>query len=239
MIPAARLILVVLMLLPCIASATSYLDMPRINESTPGFSIAPGDYDAVQVTVPLGSYLISFLTRVENVSFTGKYWESYMNRSAGSGKDYHICTYDLGRLWVIRNTSTDRYEDVYGNVSFGEKVIEIQLYRYVGPTSFPAIDPDPYGLSTVTSWHETSTTSWDYTDPESITIDGKTGTLCMWWQTIHNYGYYPSQDFDVYGKEHYVATYQPDDKTYVVMETSDIDYDKDVALVLETLHISV
>jgi hypothetical protein len=83
--------------------------------------------------------------------------------------------------------------------------------------------------------------SREYIGPDPLTIDGKEGTILQWWSVLHNINVvYPSDSFDVAGNSYYVATYQPDDKTFVVLESDNsIDYDKDVALVLQTLHIEL
>ncbi len=204
--------------------------MSEINETASRFSVTPDKYDADRVTVSLGPYHISFLTRLENVCCVGEYRTSYLNRSTGSRKDYHVCTYDLGELWVYEGPVNDsKYPS-----------LRLSIYRYVGPTSYPPTDPDPSGFSVISSFRDTSTMSREYTGPDPLIIDGKRGTLLEWWPVIHNINVvYPSDSFDVVGNSYYVAAYQPDDKTFVVLSTDNsIDYDKDVALVLETLHIS-
>lgn len=202
-------------------------DFLPINETTPGFSVAPGEYDATKVSIPLGPYQISFLTRLENISFEGEYKELGYNKTTGSGKDYHIATYDRGNLWVREN---DSYYPAF----------RFTIYRYISPSSYQPVDPDPNGFSYISNFRDTPTMSRDYTGPDQLTIDGKQGTLSSWWSVHHNSNVgYPGDSFDVVGNSYYVATYQPNEKTFVVLESdSGIDYDKDVALVLETLHIT-
>lgn len=197
----------------------SYHSMyPQINETMPGFSATPGDYDATKVAVPLGPYLISFSTRLENITFEGEYDTLAHNETAGSGKDYHVCTYDVGYLWVRENTS---YYPAF----------RFTIYRYAGPSSYPPVDPDPNGFSIVSGFRDTATMSREHIGPDPLTIDGKQGTILTWW-TVHH------DSIDVVGNGYHVAAYQPDDKTFVVLETDNsIDYDKDVALVLQTLEI--
>jgi hypothetical protein len=195
-----------------------------INETTPGFSAAPGEYNAAHVTVPLGPYQISFSTRLENVTYKGEYEALGHNETTGSGKDYHVATYDECDLYVLPNET--------GYIHF-------RIYRYVGPSLYPPVDPDPNGYRTISGWIDTPTMSRDDSGPEPQTIDGKPGTVVTWWSIHHNINVvYPSDSFDVQGEENYFAAYQPNDKTFVVVEFYDIDYDKDVALVLQTLHIS-
>lgn len=218
------LVLAILILQPLVGSA----ELQPINESTSGFSIAPDKYDAKKVTVPLGPYFISFLTRLENVTAKGIYEPQRHNETAGSGMDYHVCTYDLGQLWIYSNSSGPR----------GYPAFRFTVYRYVGPSSYQPVDPDPGGVSVISSWRDTATISRDYTGPDPLTVDGKKGTILAWWSIYHNENYY-GERHDLVGSSYYVVTYQPDDKTFVVLSTDNsVDYDKDVALVLQTLHIS-
>lgn len=218
------LVLAILILQPLVSSA----ELQPINESTPGFSITPDNYDAKKVTVPLGPYVISFLTRLENVTAKGIYEPQRHNETAGSGMDYHICTYDLGQLWIYNNNSGPRDYPAF----------RFTIYSYIGPTSYQPVDPDPGGVSVISSWRDTATISRDYTGPDPLTVDGKKGTILAWWSIYHNEDYY-GERHDLVGSSYYVVTYQPDDKTFVVLSTDNIvDYDKDVALVLQTLHIS-
>ena len=220
--------------------ATMY---PSINDTTPGFSAVPGKYDATQVTIPLGPYRISFLTRLENVTVEGRYELLGHNKTAGSGKDYHICTYDVGDLRVLRNSTaaqimSESWPQVGGHPSgYPSAELDFTIYHYAGPSTYPPNDPDPSGFSRISSFRDTATISQDYTT-DSITIDGKQGTLLTRWVTYHNGNYY-GESHDVVGNSYYIVTYQPNDKTFVVLKTDNsLDYDKDVALVLQTLHIS-
>jgi tetratricopeptide (TPR) repeat protein len=215
--------------------ATMY---PPINDTTPGFSAVPGEYDATQVSIPLGPYRISFLTRLENVTVEGKYELLGHNETAGSGKDYHICTYDVGELRILRNsTAAQRMSESWTGGGYPIAEFDFTIYRYAGPSTYPPVDPDPSGFSRISSFRDTATLSQDYTT-DSITIDGKQGTLLTRWATYHNENYY-GESHDVVGNSCYIATYQPNDKTFVVLKAdSSLDYDKDVALVLQTLHIT-
>lgn len=215
--------ILLLLIFPLSASA----DLLPINETTPGFSAVPGEYDATDVTIPLGPYQISFSNRLENVTFEGYYTESGHNETVGSGKDYHISTYDIGELWVLENASD-------------YPALRFTIYRYVSPSAYPPVDPDPNGYSIISSSRDTPTMSRDYTGPDTLTIDGKKGTILTWWSVHHNSDVvYPSNSFDVVGSNYYVVAYQPNGKTFVVLETDNsVDYDKDVALVMETLHIA-
>jgi tetratricopeptide (TPR) repeat protein len=199
-----------------------------INDTTPRFSAVQGKYDATQVTVPLGPYQISFSTRLENITFAGVYDALGYNKTAGSGKEYHTCTYDKGDLDVLQNGT---YGEMYP--------IRFTIYRYVSPSSYPPIDPDPNGMWELGSLIDSATMTRDYSGPDSITIDGQQGTLITGWTTWHNYDYDGEEHSTNYDRYTYIATYQPNDNTYVVVKFDDsIDYDKDVALVLETLHIT-
>jgi hypothetical protein len=220
--------LLVLLCLIVLQGCVMGSDLLPINETIPGFSAAPGEYNATQVTVPLGPYLIGFSTRLENVTFEGDYEALGHNETTGSGKDYHICTYDEGHLWIRENA---KYYPAF----------RFTVYRYAGPSSYLPVDPDPNGFSIISSFRDTSTMSREYIGPDPLTIDGKEGTILQWWSVRHNINVvYPSDSFDVAGNSYYVATYQPDDKTFVVLESDNsIDYDKDVALVLQTLHIEL
>jgi len=209
---------------------------PPINDTTPGFSAKPGGYDATQVSVPLGPYHISFSTRLENVTCEGEYRKSDFNKSAGSGKDYRICTYDLGTLRVLRNSTAQR-----GNVGSAYPTAELTftIYRYVAPSSYPPENPDPNGYLRLSTFYDSPTLSRDISDPEQLIIDGKRGTLMSFWYTNHNTNVvYPSESYDRVGDSDYIAAYQPGDKTFVVLKTSGVGYDRDVALVLQTLHIT-
>lgn len=216
--------------------ATMY---PPINDTTLGFSAVPGKYDATQVTIPLGPYRISFLTRLENVTVEGKYRLSGHNKTAGSGKDYHICTYDVGDLRVLRNsTAAQRMSESWpGKDYYPDAEFTFTIYHYAGPSSYPPVDPDPSGFSRIPNYGNLKTISSDYiVDP--LTIDGKRGSLTTTWTTYHN-NYDPNDTWDTQTKNRYIAAYQPNDKTFVVVVfNKGIDYDKDVALVLDTLHIT-
>jgi len=204
--------------------ATTY---SLINDTTPGFSAVPGKYDATQVTVPLGPYIISFSTRLANATFWGEYDALGHNKTAGSGKDYRTCTYDEGRLEVQENGS---YYPAF----------RFTIYHYVGPSSYPPTDPDPNGMWEVGSLIDTPTMTREYAGPDPITIDGKQGTLITTWSVYHNINVvYPSDSFDVIAPSYYIVAYHPNDKTFVVLKTDNsLDYDKDIALVLQTLHIT-
>ena len=201
------LVLAILTLHPLVGSA----ELQPINESTPGFSITPDKHDAEKVTVPLGPYVISFLTRLENVTAEGIYEPQRHNETAGSGKDYHICTYDLGQLWIYNNGSGPQDYPAF----------KFTIYRYVGPSSYRPVDPDPGGISIISSWRDTATISRDYLGPDPLTIDGKKGTILTWWSTYHNKDYYGERS-DVVGNSYYVVTYQPDYETFVVLSTDSI-----------------
>lgn len=91
-----------ILLLMCMLTVqcTAASDWVPINETTPGFSAVPGDYNSTAVTVPLGPYKIRFLTRLVDPTFEGCYEKSSYNIPDGKGKDYHTCTYDIGTLLV-------------------------------------------------------------------------------------------------------------------------------------------
>jgi len=201
--------LIVLSLLLILGPAMS--DTIHINNTSPGFSAVPGPYNAVYVTTPMGPYNVSFSIRAENASYDGYYQDSVLNRSAGSGKSYHTCTYDIGTLMVVPGTGGSMH---------------LHIYRYVSPLSDAPVDPDPFGYSEMET---AEARDWDISSPSNTVIDGYNATEVV--------AYPPSEPYAPWKKPRHIYTYSPDLGTFVVVY-SDMDYDKDISLVLETLHIT-
>jgi hypothetical protein len=178
-----QMFLLMCMLTVQCTAASDYVvyDCVPINETTPGFSVAPGDYNSTAVTVPLGPYKISFLTRLENITFKGFYEKSGRNVYEGKGKDYHMCTYDIGELIVSsRNGKVDFF-----------------IHHYVAPLNYPPEGPH------------------------------------ILFQKDKCADYYPYSYYYRYSKY-----YSPDPTTFVYMQFFDMDWNKDILLILETLNVT-
>jgi hypothetical protein len=203
-----------------------------VNETPPGFSAEPGDYNATAVTVKLGPHNLSFSTRIEYPIFRGYYEKSGYNKPAGKGKDYHMCTYDIGML----EFSSSEYEPVndarrvYGAVTF-------EIYRYVAPLDYPPTWPGAFYDFTRFGAHR-EPLAWEDFEPENaflpvdVVVNGRIGTiLCRDYEKRENY---------VDDKEHVecIYAYSPDPTTFMVVHLYDMDWSKDISLVIETLNVT-
>jgi hypothetical protein len=92
---------------------------------------------------------------------------------------------------------------------------EILITHYMGPAEYPPADPNPNGYNNVPK-------SWDATSPRSIMIDGHPGTV-------------------IYAEHEkltrWIYTCQLNSSTFILIQ-SPMDWDKDVSLAIETLHIT-
>ncbi len=128
----------------------------------------------------------------------------------------------------IRNSTTsqtagtgiDYHTENFTQTSFvmGNNLF-ISIAHYTGPAKYQPTSPfDPLKAA--------KRTGYTILDPESIKIDGHIGTAVVSYNTK-----YPDRP------NIYVVSYALDLNTFVQVRASSLDYDKDVALLLETLHI--
>jgi hypothetical protein len=212
---------------------TAASDRVNIDETTPGFSAVPGDYNATAVTVPLGPYNISFSTRLVDPTFQGNYKKSVYDMPVGKGKDYHMCDCDFGEITV----SGHRYNYVNGTFH-RDGWMHFKIYRYASPFDYPPpkLEILSPGRTFDGVYHKHC--SWDDFDPAEaflpvdVIINGNIGTIiCSGSEEHSEY---------VRDKEHVTCMYgySPEPTTFVLVLFSDMDWYKDISLVLETLNVT-
>jgi hypothetical protein len=213
--------------------STAASDHVFLNGTTPGLSIVPGDYNATAITVPLGPYNISFSTRLAALGFYGYYEKSGYNGYEGKGKDYHMCTYDLGRLDVYSR----KYDSVNGTRRLDEWM-EFLVFHYADPFDYPPPGLEIFSIDRPFADIYHMRCYWDDFDPVEaflpvdVIVNGRIGTIvCRDYEQFENY---------VDDKEHVECfyAYSPDPTTFVVVHFYDMNWAKDVSLVIETLNVT-
>jgi hypothetical protein len=211
---------------------TAASDHVFLNDTTPGLSVVPGDYNATAFTVPLGPYKISFLTRLADPRLMGYYEKSYHYGYEGKGKDYHMCTYDLGRLDVY-----SREYDAVNDIGRMNGEVAFEIYRYVAPLDYPPTWSEIFYDSTRFDAYSEPLAWKDFEPgkaflPVDVIVNGRIGSIiCRDSEKLEK---------QVDDKEHVRCAYgySPDPLTFVVVNFYDTNWAKDVSLVIETLNVT-
>lgn len=201
--------------------------------------IIKGDYESSKYVVPIGPYKASFELR-SPLSYFGVSNFTH-EEDIGSGKKYHNAEYTVysmiaGNITNITYVNETWDPENYTTIKNGpdrivqESPFHLQLYiiHYTGPESYPATEPTELIYDELLS----VPSSWDTGDiwSNDIEIDGKPGRE-IYEDKVSKKGRVLAY--------HYEYIYGLDPETVIVILTcGDWDYNKDLALFKETLHIS-
>ena len=118
-------------------------------------------------------------------------------------------------------TGKDYHTENFTQISFvmGDNLF-ITIAHYIGPAKYKPMNPfDPLSAVKRTGYITVN-------NGVNFKIDGHTGRKCVSFNSK-----YPDKP------NRYAVSYALDSNTFVQVRTISLDYDKDVALLLETLHI--
>jgi hypothetical protein len=100
------------------------------------------------------------------------------------------------------------------------------ITHYLGPTEYPPENPDPYGYDQAPVGAFLNTPTWDVSSASNVTIDGQPGSLLIF-----------SRIDNIHTPNCRIFAYSTNPSTFVTIK-SNMDWDKDISLAIETLHIT-
>jgi len=215
--------------------ATGYPDINNTVTHYPDIFFLEGDYDARYNYVRfIDEFNRIFITRgiktepgnydstkvivpIENctMEFETRTLEDFdilyenMTTEVGSGKNYHTEEFQVGEF-EMTNLASDEYNPL---------LLQISIAQYIGPSRYEPSNP-------FDGYKAVNYNAYDHLDTETIEVDGHSALLYSSYYTKNNKR--PNR---------YAVTFALDANTFVMIKTSMADYDKDVSLWIETLHI--
>lgn len=130
-----------------------------------------------------------------------------MTNEVGSGKDYHIDEFNVSKFEMT---------DIE---SYNQLLLQISIAQYIGPSTYKPRNP-------FDGYKAVNYNAYEHLDTETIEVDGHSALLYPSYYTKNNKR--PNR---------YAVTFALDANTFVMIKASMANYDKDVSLWIETLHI--
>jgi hypothetical protein len=171
----------------------------------------PGNYDSTKVIAPIGNFTVEFETRSLE-EFDVKH--EIITIEVGSGKNYHTEKFRVSKL-IMQD------HDIHAS-NYTTMTLQISVAQYIGPSKYEATNPFD-GYDAVIS------KNYELLSAHTTQVDGHSASLYESYNTKNNN--LPDKYAVVYDFNTGTT------KNFVLVETYMANYDKDVSLWIETLHI--
>jgi len=178
------------------------------HQRTLGIKTEPGNFDSTKVIVPMGNYTVEFETRSLE-DFNVQY--ENMTTEVGSGKNYHTEEFRVSEFEMKSLVDAPN-----------QLTLQISVAQYIGPSKYEATNPFD-GYKAVDYKY------YEHLGAIPVQVDGHSASLYQSYYTENNKR--PNRYAIVY------AFNTGTTKTFVMIKTYMANYDKDVSLWIETLHV--